>query len=436
MIVYQTDLLSGIQCVIYFGCLYRNKMKTPFHVIYPMVIVLVTAKPQRTFLDNFSYKGRITRVLLDQFADGARVQYARNPMNYLQRSQPFINDSAPFYCNTNGFRSSTRPDSIHRLQPGDIDVIGAMGDSLTAGFGALSHTQFDLIRDYRGVSFPIGGEKTWRQYLTLPNILKLYNPNLIGYSLRTSNTFEKASQFNVAEDSAISSDLPYMTKILLKRITSDSRVNIKEDWKMIIIFMGSNNFCQFCFDGSIEDILQRHKEDLVEVLRMLRDNLPRTFVTLINPPYVNLLGSFRNIPSTCHIAQRLSCPCIVGDTFKGRRDEVPELIKRWHLLEEEIANYKEFQTEDFIVVDQPLFQEATIPRNSKGDADLTYFAADCFHFSQKGHALIAKALWNNIMSPVSEKQKTIFSDEFRCPSERLPYLYTNKNSPHKAMVIK
>lgn len=78
----------------------------------------------------------------------------------------------------------------------------------------------------------VGGEKTWRQYLTLPNIIKEYNPNLVGYALRASNTVERASQFNVAEDSAISADMPYMAKVLLKRITSDKRVNVKNDWKV------------------------------------------------------------------------------------------------------------------------------------------------------------------------------------------------------------
>ncbi|KRT82337.1 lipase, partial [Oryctes borbonicus] len=384
-------------------------MKIPFCVIYPLVIVFTSAKPQRTFLENFIFKGRIARVLLDQFADGSRAHYLRNPSQHLKRNQPLINDSTPFYCETDGFRSSTRPESVHRLQPGDIDVIGAMGDSLTAGFGALSHTPLDLFRDYRGVSFPIGGEKTWRQYLTLPNILKLYNPNLVGFALRESNTFEEASQFDVAEDSALSSDLPYMTKTLLRRISSDSRVNIKEDWKMIVIFMGANNFCQFCFEGSIKNVIEQHRKDLLTALRMLRENLPRTFVTLINAPYVNLLGSFQNLPASCYISQRISCPCVVGEAFKARRDEVPELIRRWHLLEEEIANYEEFQTNDFVVVTQPLLQDPMIPRNSNGEADFTYFAADCFHFSQKGHALLANALWNDIMSPIGEKQKTIFS---------------------------
>lgn len=42
-------------------------------------------------------------------------------------------DDQPFFCDTNGpgARSKTVPKSVHKLTPGDIDIIGAFGDSLT-----------------------------------------------------------------------------------------------------------------------------------------------------------------------------------------------------------------------------------------------------------------------------------------------------------------
>ena len=33
-----------------------------------------------------------------------------------------------------------------------------------------------------------------------------------------------------------------------------------------------------------------------------------------------------------------------------------------------------------------------------GEADGSYFAPDCFHFSSRGHAVGAKDLWNNMVS--------------------------------------
>lgn len=37
--------------------------------------------------------------------------------------------------------------------------------------------------------------------------------------------------------------------------------------------------------------------------------------------------------------------------------------------------------------------------------DDTYFSADCFHFSERGHADMAVALWNNMVSLTRRKEK-------------------------------
>jgi len=62
---------------------------------------------------------------------------------------------------------------VHKLRPGDIDVIAAMGDSLTAGAGVFAGNVLQIIIENRGVTAAGGGQGTWRQYLTLPNIIKV-----------------------------------------------------------------------------------------------------------------------------------------------------------------------------------------------------------------------------------------------------------------------
>ena len=52
--------------------------------------------------------------------------------------------------------------SVHRLRPSDIRVIGALGDSLTAGFEALAVTIYTNPLDYRGVSWS-GGKSRCHQ---------------------------------------------------------------------------------------------------------------------------------------------------------------------------------------------------------------------------------------------------------------------------------
>lgn len=63
----------------------------------------------------------------------------------------------------------------------------------------------------------------------------------MGYSLGDSFGMHKETQFNLAEIGAVSFDMPYMARALVKRIRADPRVNFKKDWKMVTISIGDNN---------------------------------------------------------------------------------------------------------------------------------------------------------------------------------------------------
>ena len=61
--------------------------------------------------------------------------------------------------------------TVHELKPSDIRVIGAMGDSLTAGFGVLSNLSaiYTIPTDFRGLAWSGGkihGLATVRQHGT------------------------------------------------------------------------------------------------------------------------------------------------------------------------------------------------------------------------------------------------------------------------------
>jgi hypothetical protein len=86
-----------------------------------------------------------------------------------------------------GNRSERVPTSVHKLKPGDIDVIGGIGDSLTASNGAFALDGVQTLLESRGVSWSVGGRNNWRKFLTLPNIIKVYNPKLYGYSVAESS---------------------------------------------------------------------------------------------------------------------------------------------------------------------------------------------------------------------------------------------------------
>ncbi|XP_014487389.1 PREDICTED: phospholipase B1, membrane-associated-like, partial [Dinoponera quadriceps] len=101
--------------------------------------------------------------------EDGRNEIARNA----QTMQQIVPDHVPFPCNVTGSRSQEVPNSIHKLRPGDIDVIAAMGDSLTAGAGIFANNLFQILVENRGVTALGGGQGTWRQYVTLPNIFKV-----------------------------------------------------------------------------------------------------------------------------------------------------------------------------------------------------------------------------------------------------------------------
>jgi hypothetical protein len=66
-----------------------------------------------------------------------------------------------FACTATRTKSGAeRPTSVHRLGPGDIEVVGAMGDSLTAANGAKANNVIGVLTEDRGVSWSIGGENS------------------------------------------------------------------------------------------------------------------------------------------------------------------------------------------------------------------------------------------------------------------------------------
>ncbi|NXD75380.1 PLB1 Phospholipase, partial [Halcyon senegalensis] len=90
------------------------------------------------------------------------------------------------------------------------------------------------------------------------------------------------------------------------------------------------------------------------------------------------------------------------------------------------------EREDFAVVMQPFFRNTLLPLDGNGKPDLSFFASDCFHFSARGYAEMAMALWNNMLEPVGEKQTynnfTYDRSKLKCPNPEKPFLFTLRNS--------
>ncbi|XP_054743812.1 phospholipase B1, membrane-associated [Anastrepha obliqua] len=349
------------------------------------------------------------------------------------KMQPVIPPTQPFPCDLSYARSTFPPTSVHQLRPGDIDVIASVGDSLSAGNGIMSVGVVDIMNEYRAFSFSGGGYGDWRTYLTLPNILRVFNPNLYGYSTENELTIDSTSHLNIAEPMIMSRDLPFQASILIDRLRQNPNVNMENHWKLLTIFVGNNDICSdMCHHDNMTDFLYRHEIDMRRTLTLLRDNVPRLLVNIITVPnMVVSIYPMRNAPFRCFVVHHLGCHCVFSHAV-GERElhRAYDYIKKWQEVDQYIAQLPEFQTNDFAVVYQPFLSHVSTPTKENGETDYRYFASDCFHFSQFGHASMANSLWNNMLQPLGQKRQDMVPafSEIECPNEQHPFIATLYNS--------
>lgn len=130
----------------------------------------VCVQAQRTSLDKFINEYRVFRSTLFKLVGRTDTDPAYLWNLKRHKVQKPFDQTAEFFCDTKngpGRRSASIPESVHRLRPGDIDVIAAIGDSLTAGNGALATSIIQVFIENKGVSWSIGGQGNWRKFLTV-----------------------------------------------------------------------------------------------------------------------------------------------------------------------------------------------------------------------------------------------------------------------------
>ncbi|XP_068574153.1 phospholipase B1, membrane-associated-like isoform X2 [Cebidichthys violaceus] len=342
---------------------------------------------------------------------------------------PATNWGSDFSC-VNTAPSNSVPTSAHRLRPADIKVVAAVGDSLTAGFGAKAENLLQLRTEYRGVAWSIGGDKTLETVTTLPNILKKFNPKIKGVSKGQGT---RHTGFNMAVSGAKIAGIPGQVRRLIDTMKNDSTVDFENDWKLVTLFIGGNDLCQYCNDrASLSP--QNYSLHLMTSLDMLYKEVPRAIVNVVEILEIEGLRRLKKDSLGCNVLQKLVCPC-----FLLPGEDSPELaevkrINRDVQVETEKLVYgsRYEEREDFAVVVQPFFRNTIVPLNAEGRPDTTYFSEDCFHFSERGQADMAAALWNNMLEPVGKKQMynnfRNNRNNIKCPTEEHPFILTKVNS--------
>lgn len=166
--------------------------------------------------------------------------------------------------------------------------------------------------------------------------------------------------------------------------------------------------------------------------KLNRNQVYRTIVNMVPSPLVSLSFSTDKIDKTinCNLAQPIECSCLFGPAYSKERELYRQLERKFVKIMERVSYLPELHNDQFTVVYQPFFKDASVFYQKDGKPDLKILGIDCVHLSQKGHAVSANGLWNNMMEPVGSKTTglTKVFEVFKCPSPTNPYIYTNYNS--------
>ena len=243
------------------------------------------------------------------------------------------------------------------------------------------------------------------------------------------------THLNVARSGAHASEMLQQAEDLVAKIQASNQIDYDNDWKLISVLIGSNDVCQLpCTNDSLgePDIWI---QNITTALDYLKDNLPRTFVNLVQLSNIddNMRDTTRNMTygPTCASFYEEACPCSsFGANSIG--DEFVETLLQYRQNIESLINSGRYDDSvgNFTVVLQPLLTSIEFSMEHSGETDLSSVAVDCQHFSAKGSAEIARALWNNMLQRVGEKTTILKQPytEITCPTDVEPYFFTSKSS--------
>ncbi|CAI2344879.1 unnamed protein product [Caenorhabditis sp. 36 PRJEB53466] len=322
--------------------------------------------------------------------------------------------------------SLSPPASVHQLHPSQIDVVAALGDSVSVAQAAESSSVFDLLRMYPGVSFVTGADVELKEQATLINMFRQFSPRAKGGS---SDKIQKFYDFNFAVPGSFSYELPEQAEKLAR--TFEHRLgeaNLKS-WKFVNVFMGHNDLCRICINQSLYGP-ETFGKSLRTALSVIKSKVPNVFVNIMPPINVQIHTQDHNVSKFCEFSHKKTCPCI----FELDKQEYLTIKQKFdEQLRQVVGEFTANSTdpETFTVVVAPAMDLQSIPLLN-GRTNVGLLALDCFHLSPITHDIAAKQIWKGLFEKVGEKsvtsQVSAGFDRFVCPPTECPYLRTSVNS--------
>ncbi|KAM3919955.1 phospholipase B1, membrane-associated-like isoform 1-T1 [Leptodactylus fuscus] len=371
---------------------------------------------------------------MGNYMDGMKEQISQFGLQqFPEKYTGWIHGGRSFEC-PDMSPSIEPPTTADYVRPADVKIVAALGDSLTAAIGANATNVLQIPTEYRQLSWSIGGYSNLSDLITLPNILKTFNPHVVGFAKRSTLSYKPAALedagLNLAVTGANTYELSEQVRRLIDTLKTLPGISFEDDWKVITIFIGANDLCDYCKDKTLfsaENFIQY----MTESLDMLQEELPRSIVNVVQLFHIHRLRQVNDHSLGC-VLQRYFCSCVIQPT-----ENSPELLEIMELnhqfqerLERLIQTSGRYDTKkDFAVVLQPFMKDIEPAVDQDGLIDYSYITPDCFHLTVKGHEQMARGLWNNMLQPEGNKSlMKRFSDEVKliCPSETQPYIYTRR----------
>ncbi|CAI2164337.1 9657_t:CDS:2 [Funneliformis geosporum] len=310
------------------------------------------------------------------------------------------------------------PKSVHDLRVDDIEIIMALGDSITAGFGAKEQNpkkpiDFHKFDENRGVSFVMGGDPG---AVTIANFIKYYSPLLKGPSVGdhlvelcygiVCPPFQykpEQDRLNAAQSGMMASNLTMELIYLLKQLYKEPIQDVLKSYKYLNLFIGSNDICLRCSNKLPWLSIEQFENYLLTTLEIIREKIPNTIINLLGVFNVSQVYELTRDEKYCRLRRVIgdyecSCAYMPGALGDLNRKKMDETAMEYNKAIQNVVNYYASKHSDsFAVMYQPF------------DLDLLTFpvdglsSLDCFHPSLKSHEFIAKIFWNNLVLPSSKR---------------------------------
>jgi len=334
--------------------------------------------------------------------------------------------------------------SVHDLSPADIRVVAALGDSITAGYGALGFgwllPSFGAV-EYRGRSWSIGNGTD--NTTTLPSLLAASStgPTVKGASAGEhdgdwcyngadgcgyNHTYGTQDNLNGALSGTFVYQIADQLLWVISQMEHDTSIDYYNDWKVITILTGANDLCIACA-YPVDLAAANYGSTLQYTLELIRTYIPRAFVNVVMLPDFSKVwdagkldptGSCQKFHTSGYTSYECAC-AFQNDTSRSTMQEQTDAYNAQIKSVVSIVNSN--HSDSFAVALHP----GTVGVNLTALGPSVLSTVDCFHPAVAMHEAMAVNLWNSMLTPSANRKPQFDFDASPICADTNSRLYTS-----------